>query len=1440
MSTKVLGRIATVLAVNAKPLQSGLNLAKGELETFASTVKSRLTSAGTSAERALKGMYTDFQRLERAVKAANSQQLNLKVQNPKAILDVARATERIAKPVGDAQKQFSALSQTVQSALLPVLQSGQKQAENFFDAISRGVKVTERDFANTESRVNRMTEAIRRAAEASQATRGLATGQELRFQNPEFLRSTSRAAQLQQQAAQLSPEAISSRGIVSLIGQQKLAADEAERLRANLERTIITRNGDQQAARRAYTEQIAYLNQVNDRLEEQIRLEAQTGQSALNTREQNALRLERQIADAAMQRQEAEQSALNSREQAALRLERQLSDAARSRQQAEEQAFEAFIRRQQAAKSLEQALGGGINPPTPSESDETARLIARERAARDEERMRPSDLTGNRDPRTRVLGQLGQEVGDLRNRLRGVGETLAGDLGPTVDNLTTRFQNMARQGVGVAAEDARRLAQEVAGINTALNNRQSIAQRFESSFGGAGRAGLSLGVDERSLRAIGGQIEFVQGRLSALGQEARGPVIAALDALRTRANQLFQGGALDTEEGRRELQLLREELVRTLAAAGGDDERRLAEQLNRVGDVARGSFGNAGLAIQQAAFAFEDFFSVTGGLDQRIRAAGNNISQLGFILGGTEGLILGISAAVGSQLVVALINWYNEGRTTEDQTKSLNDALARQKSLVEELAQAFESLGDAIASRAFSEPAQQARRFAKELDDVAKKQKELRESRAADLDPDVNRERANQARLRRELESETSAEARVAKERLIAASAARERAAAAAAAGRSVNVGEVQAGLRSAGAAISRFTFNEQFPAIGRRISESANDATNPLSAAAAIRQAIDSLSPAAQRRDVLGNRTPVAEAAEAEILRLSQLLASLELPLQKALDELTISILRASQAASLEIESAQTDVADAIRRGVPGAALLQQNLDAIAQEMATAQQRLRDAQESDSPDREQQIRLAQRDIDGIRAREDAIAEASRDIRLTSGRGGERTTAALSALQGNERFANEYGGLIARLRAAVDAEMVARLANEKAMQGGTDAEKEAARAAYESAAAVSDMAAAAAEAALAMEQAVGRIRKIGADALSQSERMADEAQQRLNERPTDENRRRRDNAELFLIRDRQRVAEANNALDRRRAELQQSDPNLIDINREREAIKQERKDLEDQAKKTNTTVDPEAAERLANRDAQLAAQSERILSSLTEAQREQLEAIQDEIAARRRNADFMNELERRQNPVGDPIRGLDLLERPGQRAARELNQQLADAEAATRARVAAGLEDEDRRLPLGVGAAEGAERIRSAGNLDEAIQGVIENYDDEIRGLLEGGFNRQDDGDMFGELDLGRNALAAELQTLQETRKRLLVDQMRNAAPTIFGLADSVANAVLQGPSRAALQATDVSTVEGSRELTRLLRGDDAARDQANLVELQREANRLLDIIANAPAPVAN
>ena len=76
---------------------------------------------------------------------------------------------------------------------------------------------------------------------------------------------------------------------------------------------------------------------------------------------------------------------------------------------------------------------------------------------------------------------------------------------------------------------------------------------------------------------------------------------------------------------------------------------------------------------------------------------------------------------------------------------------------------------------------------------------------------------------------------------------------------------------------------------------------------------------------------------------------------------------------------------------------------------------------------------------------------------------------------------------------------------------------------------------------------------------------------------------------------------------------------------------------------------------------------------------------------------------------------------------------------------------------------------------------------------------------------------------------------MRQTAPAIFGMADAVQNAVLQGPSRAALQASDVTTMQGASELNRLIRGDDSAKN-VDTVELQKQTAELQKLVAIAQA----
>ena len=76
---------------------------------------------------------------------------------------------------------------------------------------------------------------------------------------------------------------------------------------------------------------------------------------------------------------------------------------------------------------------------------------------------------------------------------------------------------------------------------------------------------------------------------------------------------------------------------------------------------------------------------------------------------------------------------------------------------------------------------------------------------------------------------------------------------------------------------------------------------------------------------------------------------------------------------------------------------------------------------------------------------------------------------------------------------------------------------------------------------------------------------------------------------------------------------------------------------------------------------------------------------------------------------------------------------------------------------------------------------------------------------------------------------------MRHTAPAIFGMADAVQNAVLQGPSRAALQASDVTTMQGASELNRLIRGDDSAKN-VDTVELQKQSKALEELVVIARA----
>ena len=295
--------------------------------------------------------------------------------------------------------------------------------------------------------------------------------------------------------------------------------------------------------------------------------------------------------------------------------------------------------------------------------------------------------------------------------------------------------------------------------------RASEALNFRRSFGS--RDAIIGSLQTQQLRGYTAQVQILQGELANVTGFARGPAVAAISRLGTVISEQMRRGTIDTQAARQEVQRLTADAVRATAAARGISAGALGRTVARAGDVGRQGFANLSLGIQQAAFAFEDFFSVTGGLDQRIRAAGNNISQLGFVLGSTEGLIAGIAVAIGAQLVASIIKWTGvtedaerRQRELRDALSSTNSALERQRQLAEQLRDVYRDLAKSIAEAGEPERFRNERQQREQIAAVQRQQEERRRAAIEANSPQIAQQRGRIAEIDRQLETEQNAATR--------------------------------------------------------------------------------------------------------------------------------------------------------------------------------------------------------------------------------------------------------------------------------------------------------------------------------------------------------------------------------------------------------------------------------------------------------------------------------------------------------------------------------------------------------------------------------------------------------------------------------------------------------------------------------------------------------
>lgn len=1458
-----LGKISAIVSVNTASVRPSLNTAAKDVDQWAKRADSSIRGAAQSYERALKGIFTPLQRLQAAIKTANSNPLSFQIQNAQAFTQLAKATEQIAKPLGQVQSQFAGLANSVQAELLPVLQSAQKQTTSLFNAISSGAKVSDRDIENTTARVERLNQVIKRAGEASNLSRGLATGQELRFQSPDFVAQARRASELQQQAASLSPRQLASQDFAGLVSQQRQAAIEAERLLAALDRIRTTRNGDAAAAQKQYNEQIAALGQINNRLSEQIAI----AKASVVENQGEATNVKDRLA-ASARLLKAQQDEASFRGKAADEAEREAQATAR----VVEQLNRAF------AVERDRRSGAATRRNASAFDDSTRDLVAPQpRQQRENFFAAPARTLDSELQRTIDLyqqfiqlppqAQAALEANGVGlNNIANAAKNGSAGLQTLIDANDRMAESMRKSSAEVKAAASSFVSFDDLALQARKLKEASDAAR-EANFGPS----IAGAFESSSISSAAAKLSLLRGLLVSAGissgdaAEAVDGLRASLDAARNSAGGLAANAAT--------VDAAFNDAAEKVAAATGQRADDVRKRLGRVGDVGRLGVDKFSLALNQAAFAIDDFFSSTGGLEFKIRAISNNITQLAFIIGNTKGLFIGLAAVIGAQALVAITRWVSGGKTAADSTKALNEALARQKSLVEDLARAFESLGDSITKGAFSEPAKRARDFQRELEDVRKKQKELRDERVLSLDPRVAAARGREAQAQRELgESTTVGQAAAAQRRLEAArrdrreaeQAALSRPAPSGADVRGVVLDVLRAESQARAAQSARSEDNtvaraqavqRELAAGERRQREAARDLNTN-----------DPIELVRQLRSQIGQLESRGGNAE-QIARLESLIASLELPLQRAIDELANSIIESSRSVSAAFEEAQQEVSEAIKSGIPDAILFRARLDAIGNELEKAFDDLADINKrrnegTVSPEvAEREARAVQARIDAINRDKDAInarADALRRERTVDPQ--RQLDARIEAISANLNAAGLESGQFARRLREIQFQRDTIQSQINQTNPQDSLTLNILRAAQAALNAETLQIKAATSALTRFTEALDRATREAESNLQAAQQRADEARQRDLGRSTPGARDARQRAEIDLANQQAAKNRVDDAVARARARLEEPPDARARAQADQVAVARRRNEAAQRAQAANDEFVrlakeaglPAAATFQEDIDAARVAGNEKLaveLERLRDVVRVASKAFDlngrdfwEEVrVAKARLAIAMNDARSTLVDEFERLAEIDEALRSGSLSAAEQSS-LIDERRQIQNQIdqAVELDPNVRRARDASTRLEQEQQSSARGRqlTQTPAQRAAEELDQQIADI------RQFASDAAEESSGLPGDVAKIRDRMNEAINRVTEDSRRAVAPAVFALSDAVQNAVLQGPSRAALNAADVTTMEGSRELNRLLRGDDPARD-VNLVELQKqtkaleEHTTLLEDIAKGFAGVA-
>jgi hypothetical protein len=623
--------------------------------------------------------------------------------------------EQINKPFGEAVQKISAMSVEIQASFLPSMKRSQSQVESLKSSIEKGVlpaSAIAQQFDVVERRVSAAVAAVNRLAEASQKISSMKTGRELAFTNPALAESLDRGVAMGNRAAGMPASAIQANPrIAAILGEYQERANQAAaaygRLQSKIASGLPTGSAERQleglqgrmASLAAEFDRI-YASAATDRNADRIGEMSPMDRNAGNIGARDSIR--------------------------SMGERTSILDMGRS----------SPMDRNAGNIGARTSLGG---QGARTDISDMGRMSSLE----DRRRQLALQAIGATDfgSAERKVASLQATVISLQGSLEKLPKPLQAQFIPAINKVRDAF---AKLGPGSSAAEIDAVTKKAAGLERAFSRAQQ-ASRIGGTLGDA--------LNTAAFTRVEKQIGFIRSKLLEVGAAASGPVADAFNRYSAFVADAARKGTLGLAATKEQADQLAEKIAEAAMAAGHLTAEQGKAFTKGIGDVGRMGADKLSLALNQAAFAVDDFMSSTGGLEFKLRAVSNNITQLAFILGGTKGLFIGLGAVMGGQVAVALVKHAFNTENAEKKAKILNDSLQKQRSLVDDLKSAYESLAKSIGDAGASQEQRTRNNREEQIADVRRKQREKRENEVASSSPLITKIRLDREKLEKELES---------------------------------------------------------------------------------------------------------------------------------------------------------------------------------------------------------------------------------------------------------------------------------------------------------------------------------------------------------------------------------------------------------------------------------------------------------------------------------------------------------------------------------------------------------------------------------------------------------------------------------------------------------------------------------------------------------------